>query len=87
LINGTLINGTLLDGTLLADLQAAVQAAWMAGSHATVAELLRQYALFDWMCPCCAGLRATRFTSANAAHRDALLIRLCESCKMARQQR
>jgi hypothetical protein len=71
----------LPDGTPLADLQAAIQAAWMAGGHATVAELLRQYKLFDWMCPCCARLRSTRFASANAAHRDALLVRLCASCK------
>lgn len=74
----------LPDGTRLADLQAAVQAAWMAGSHATVAELLKQYELLDWMCPCCARLRPVRFTTANAAHREQLLVRLCASCKAAR---
>lgn len=75
----------LPDGTPLADLQAAVQAAWMAGSHPTVASLLKQYGLFDWMCPCCTRLRPTQFTSGNAAHRDSVLVRLCAECKAARQ--
>jgi hypothetical protein len=74
----------LPDGTPLADLRAAVQAAWMAGSHPTVVSLLRPYGLFDWMCPCCTQLRAVKFTSANAAHRDNVLVRLCADCKAAR---
>jgi len=76
----------LPDGTPLADLQAAVQVAWMARSYETVADLLKQYELFDWMCPCCAKLRPTQFRSANAAHRDNVLVRVCELCKAARQR-
>lgn len=72
------------DGTTLVDLQAAVQVAWMARSYDTVADMLKQYKLFDWMCPCCAKLRPTQFRSANAAHRDNVLVRVCDLCKTAK---
>lgn len=77
---------TFPDGTTLADLQAAVQVAWMARSYETVASLLKQYDLFDWMCPCCAKLRPAQFRSANAAHGDNVLVRVCDACKAARQR-
>jgi len=76
----------LPDGTRLADLQAAIQVAWMAKSYDTVASMLKRYNLFDWMCPCCAQVRAAQFRSANAAHRDNVLVRVCDSCKVARQR-
>lgn len=77
---------TFPDGTQLADLQAAIQVAWMAKSYDTVASMLKQYKLFDWMCPCCASMRSVQFRSANAAHRDNVLVRVCDSCKAARQR-
>lgn len=80
------VPATFPDGTTFADLQAAVQVAWMAKSYDTVADMLRQYGLFDWMCPCCAKLRPTQFRSANAAHRDNVLVRICDTCKAARQR-
>jgi len=77
----------LPDGTALADLQAAVQAAWLANGHATIVSLLQHYNLFDRMCPCCAQLQPVPFRSANAAHRDNVLVRLCETCRKARLTR
>lgn len=81
-----IVSDPLPDGMPLADLQAAIQVAWMARSYDTVASLLKQYELFDWMCPCCAKPRATQFRSANAAHRDNVLVRICDACKTARQR-
>lgn len=81
-----IIQDPLPDGTPLADFQAAIQVAWMARSYETVAELLKHYGLFDWMCPCCAQLQHVQFRSANAAHRDNVLVRLCATCKAARHR-
>lgn len=67
------------DGTPFVDLQAAIQAAWIAGERALVADLMQRYGLWDLMCPRCACVPPVP-VHPNASP-NSLLIRLCGPCQ------
>ncbi len=74
----------LPDGTPLADLQAAMQAAWIAGEKHIAAELSKRYGLYNKLCLRCGvpwqPLVRTGSTDATDCWPDSYLARLCQPC-------
>lgn len=46
--------GVFADGTKFEDVQAAIQAAWLAESYQLAGEIAIRYGLWDFLCLCCA---------------------------------
>jgi hypothetical protein len=74
----------LPDGTRLADLQAAMQAAWIAGEKHVAAELSKRYGLYNTLCLRCGvpSLSVTAlFTGPTDCWPDSFFARLCAPCQ------
>lgn len=67
------------DGTLLADLQAAMQAAWIADERELSADLARRYKLYDELCLRCAG--PSRYVASLDCYPGEFFARLCQPCQ------
>lgn len=75
----------LPDGTLFVDLQAAIQAAWIAGERQIAAELSKRYRLYNKLCLRCAvpsqSVWAWAHDRSPDCVPDSILARLCQPCQ------
>ena len=73
------------DGTPFVDLQAAIQAAWIAGERQIAAELSRRYGLYNKLCLRCAvpsqSVWAWAHDRSPDCVPDSILARLCQPCQ------
>ncbi len=81
---GPTVPDPLPDGTPLADLQAAMEAAWIAGEKHISAELSKRYGLYNTLCLRCGSpaLSITAsFTGPTDCWPDSFFARLCAPCQ------
>lgn len=80
---GPTVPDPLPDGTPLADLQDAMEAAWMAGAKHISAELSKRYGLYNTLCLRCGipSLSITALLNNTDCYPDSYFARLCAPCQ------